>query len=232
MGNPAQGGDRKKKFEITPQEAIAQVARKDADIRQEANAPGMSFAERAKVNAVVAAARHKAEEELAAYEKFKHEQQLELAEASAARVYIINGGGGEMQQPEMRKSNFTRVSNTHGGLAKAMAAYRSVDQSFMKTESVHASSKDAPARFYKRQVLERSADQLVQASIEANEAGARQEAATGGAEGSAPFAAPVPGRPGFVSSPGDANGGLIDVRGYKPGALVRDPYSGQPMRIP
>ncbi|MFL6590340.1 MAG: hypothetical protein ACJ8M4_09220 [Chthoniobacterales bacterium] len=46
-----------------------------------------------------------------------------------------------------------------------------------------------------------------------------------------PFGKPVPGKPGFVSSPYDAKF-LIDVRGFPPGTLVIDPNTNKPFRVP
>ena len=42
-----------------------------------------------------------------------------------------------------------------------------------------------------------------------------------------PYGKPVPGKPGYVFSPFDQNGGYVDVTGYSPGQQVRDPYSGK-----
>jgi uncharacterized protein YdeI (BOF family) len=51
----------------------------------------------------------------------------------------------------------------------------------------------------------------------------------GSAEGEdlIPAGIPVPGKPGFVTSPHSPDGGFIDVRGFPSGAKVRDPYSGK-----
>jgi hypothetical protein len=46
-----------------------------------------------------------------------------------------------------------------------------------------------------------------------------------------PYGKPVPGKPGFVSSPYDAKF-LIDVRGFPPGTLVNDPNTNKPFRVP
>lgn len=43
-------------------------------------------------------------------------------------------------------------------------------------------------------------------------------------------ATPVPGKPGFVYSP-YANG-YVDVRGFAPGCLAKDPFSGRKFRVP
>ncbi|MEO5753491.1 MAG: hypothetical protein ABIR38_02165 [Chthoniobacterales bacterium] len=47
-----------------------------------------------------------------------------------------------------------------------------------------------------------------------------------------PYAKPVPGKPGFVFSPFDKNGGYVDVTGYSPGQKVKDPYSGKVFLVP
>ncbi len=46
-----------------------------------------------------------------------------------------------------------------------------------------------------------------------------------------PYGKPVPGKPGFVSSPYDPKF-LIDVRGFPPGTLVIDPNTNKPFRVP
>lgn len=47
-----------------------------------------------------------------------------------------------------------------------------------------------------------------------------------------PYAKPVPGKPGYVFSPFDTNGGYVDVTGYSPGQKVKDPYSGKIFLVP
>jgi hypothetical protein len=47
-----------------------------------------------------------------------------------------------------------------------------------------------------------------------------------------PYAKPVPGKPGYVFSPYDKNGGYVDVTGYSPGQKVKDPYSGKIFLVP
>lgn len=47
-----------------------------------------------------------------------------------------------------------------------------------------------------------------------------------------PFGVPVPGKPGFVTSPHSPNAGFIDVSGMAPGTLAKDPYSGKTFRVP
>lgn len=47
-----------------------------------------------------------------------------------------------------------------------------------------------------------------------------------------PYGTPVPGKPGFVTSPFAASAGYVDVRGYPPGSEVKDPYSGKIFLVP
>jgi hypothetical protein len=47
-----------------------------------------------------------------------------------------------------------------------------------------------------------------------------------------PTAKPVPGKPGFVYSPYDPNGGYVDVTGYGSGSKAKDPYSQKIFIVP
>jgi hypothetical protein len=47
-----------------------------------------------------------------------------------------------------------------------------------------------------------------------------------------PYAQPVAGKPGFVTSPFMPNSGYVDVRGFPPGTEVKDPYSGKIFLVP
>lgn len=42
-----------------------------------------------------------------------------------------------------------------------------------------------------------------------------------------PYGIPVPGKPGFVTSPYSPKSGYVDVRGFPGGTEVKDPYSGK-----
>jgi hypothetical protein len=47
-----------------------------------------------------------------------------------------------------------------------------------------------------------------------------------------PTAKTVPGKPGYVFSPYDPNGGYVDVNGFTSGSKVKDPYSGKVFLVP
>lgn len=46
------------------------------------------------------------------------------------------------------------------------------------------------------------------------------------------FGSPVPGKPGFVTSPYSPGAGYIDVTGLPPGSKARDPYTNKVFRVP
>ncbi len=46
------------------------------------------------------------------------------------------------------------------------------------------------------------------------------------------YGVPVPGKPGFITSPHSPYAGQIDARGYPPGTELKDPYSGQVILVP
>lgn len=47
-----------------------------------------------------------------------------------------------------------------------------------------------------------------------------------------PYGTPVPGKPGFVTSPFAPKDRYVDVRGFPPGSEVKDPYSGKIFLVP
>ncbi len=53
------------------------------------------------------------------------------------------------------------------------------------------------------------------------------------AAGAPEYAKPVPGKPGFVTSPYKPFDGLVDVRGFAPGTELQDPYEkGRTFLVP
>jgi hypothetical protein len=47
-----------------------------------------------------------------------------------------------------------------------------------------------------------------------------------------PYGIPVPGKPGFVTSPFAPKSGYVDVRGFPSGTEVKDPYTGKVFLTP
>lgn len=55
---------------------------------------------------------------------------------------------------------------------------------------------------------------------------------TPSSSGQLPYGIPVPGKPGFVTSPYAQGSGYVDVRGFPPNTEVKDPYSGKVFLVP
>jgi hypothetical protein len=51
-------------------------------------------------------------------------------------------------------------------------------------------------------------------------------------KGDMPYAIPVPGRKGIVTSPYAPAGNYVDVSAFAPGSAVKDPYTGKIFRVP
>jgi hypothetical protein len=69
------------------------------------------------------------------------------------------------------------------------------------------------------------------ANVEVSPSAVQVQANRSATPSAAPFASPVPNKPGFVYSPYDAKY-LIDVRGFPPGTQVTDPNSGKIFKVP
>jgi hypothetical protein len=76
--------------------------------------------------------------------------------------------------------------------------------------------------------LEKTPARTVEAPVAV---GASPRSAIRESTSTAPYASPVPGKPGFVYSPHDTKF-LIDVRGAPPGTEINDPNTGKPLRVP
>jgi beta-lactamase regulating signal transducer with metallopeptidase domain len=57
-------------------------------------------------------------------------------------------------------------------------------------------------------------------------------AASPSVDGKYPYGKPVPGKPGFATSPYAPKDGYIDLRGYRPGTEVKDPYTKKIFLVP
>jgi len=155
------------------------------------------------------------QQELAAYARLQFEQRLELAAASAPRIYVSGD-----ENPDASTLGQWNMERREGSIALTGHPSRKYREQVSTGGAI-----DAPDRDYVRSVLEDSADKSVADSAE------RQQDSNAG--NGAPFGNPVPGKPGYVTSPDPpVSRGYIDVRGYNPGSTVIDPYTGQSMRVP
>jgi hypothetical protein len=59
-----------------------------------------------------------------------------------------------------------------------------------------------------------------------------QTSAPAKSEETLPYGKPVPGKPGYVTSPFSPDAGYIDVTGFTPGSKARDPYTNKIFRVP
>ena len=89
----------------------------------------------------------------------------------------------------------------------------------------------APAPPLDEQPKEVRAKRIVAAAPSTTPALPGPSAAASEGPGSAPYARPVPDKPGFVYSPHNEKF-LIDVRGVPPGTEVNDPNTNKPFKVP
>jgi hypothetical protein len=207
---------------ISAADCIRAEQQHEADIRKEANAPGMPAADQQRIASVMADRAAREQYELAQCSKFQFNQRLELAQASAPRIYLSpQEGSGEkaIGQPSSDRQKQSMALTGH--------ASHPINAGGQAVSGVATASD----RFYLRSGLENSANQLVRDSAEREQqsSGAGRE---GNCGGGAPFGNPVPGKPGYVTSPNPPSQGYIDVRGYSTGTEVIDPYTQQPIRVP
>ncbi len=225
---PASSKDKVVKSKATVSESWdAKEKRRQAELRAEANAPGPTRAEYARVCAVLAARKARENREIARYEQYKMEQKIALAEASAGRTYVvINGDLPTNAMP-------TRLSAAASG-----SDLRLVGQSQQRKANQSSGSRTTeilppigegpshPDRFARRRVQEEALDRQ-DAALDA-QARSDVEALLQ----TVPFGVPVPGRPGYMSSPAPRFQGYIDVRDQSTGAVVMDPFTGEKVRVP
>jgi hypothetical protein len=77
-----------------------------------------------------------------------------------------------------------------------------------------------------------SARESVEAKPKSSPSSSQRATNSSGQVSKIPYAKPVPGKPGYVYSPFDPNGGYVDVTGYAPGSKAKDPYSGKIFIVP
>lgn len=183
--------------------------RTEASIIAERNGPPIARADYRRLTATLALKREREQTELARYARFQMDQKLALAQASAGKMLIASPNG--ISAPQQVSYRYRKV--------------RAEQATVQESDRAALSEGDYPDRFYTRQVQENS---VAQAEAEAA-ATAASSSAQG--EGDAPYAVPVPGKPGFVTIP-PKMGGYIDVRGYAPGSLVMDPWTKSIVRVP
>lgn len=194
---------------IPPRIAVAEAETasivRGAQLRAEANATYLTRSEYRRLAGAQALIRARADAELAAYEQFKFEQQLALAEAAAPKTYIINGAPPSAESLETP----TRISTARpASLRRTTYIPRSYGDLRDRTTVPRYFSRAYPNRFYRKMVQERGADRLIEHLQRQDEINSRQRQ--------------------FIST----SNGYIDVTGYRRGDMARDPYTGETFRVP
>jgi len=198
---------------------LEQQHRYEAELIAERNGPSIAPKDYKMLTAALSFRHEKEQMELARYARFQMEQKIALAQASSPRMLITNGGeiSSEYRQVEYRKPQQRREIPLSGKQTFVGLASSSVKPNSDR-EQVNSS------RFYQRQIQEDSAKQA-EVEYDAKQASSQES------EQDAPYAIPIPGRPGYVTIPPKL-GGDIDVRGYAPGSLVMDPWTKTIVRVP
>ena len=176
-----------------------------ASLRAEANASYLTRTEHRRLKSAQIAIREREDAEIAAYEQFKFEQQLALAEAAAPKTYIINAAPPNAESAEISPMN---TQARKAALRKSTYIPRSAGDIRDNTTIPRYFSRAYPNRFYRKQAQERSADQLIERLQRQDEINSRQQT--------------------LLNTPN----GFIDVSKHRSGDIARDPYTGETFRVP
>ena len=187
-------------------EAEAEAIARQTLLRAEANASYLTRGEHRRLAGAQAQIRARADAEIAAYEQFKFEQQLALAEAAAPKTYIINGAPPAEEAVEGAPSKASTARRT--SLRRTTYIPRSYGDIRERTTIPRYFSRAYPNRFYRKQAQERGADRLIEHIQRQDEINSRQQQ--------------------FIST----DNGYIDVSGHRSGDIARDPYTGETFRVP
>lgn len=193
--------------------------RRDEVLRAEANATYLTPRECRLVAAALAARKARAEAELAARERLRLEKRLAAA-AAAERAR----GAGPGEQARVGAAG----AADGGTMSASEPAVRPVISFVAPVPQGVGEGAPAPGHFAPLPPHRMEAD--------AGRSGPREGSGVSldarPLIGTAPFGVPIPGRSGYVTSPPQLPAGVIDVRGYRPGEEVVDPYTGQLIRVP
>ncbi|CAN5812642.1 hypothetical protein BH09VER1_BH09VER1_33230 [soil metagenome] len=152
----------------------------------------------------------------------------DLKEDPLIDTYEPAAEGGTIRQPIFASREMTNKIALRSGETTVLGG---ITSDFRKVaDSLEASSAKEPA---KKQVLFIFVTAtVVRADGQKREGGAAKTSVSPGRDGERFYGVPVPGKPGFVTSPYATEAGYIDVRGFTVGAEVKDPYTGQMFLVP
>jgi hypothetical protein len=159
----ASGGQRILQPRDVVAQALLEEKREKAALRAEANAPGMGRAQQRRVEQVIASSARAEEHRIAEYEKFKMDQQIALAQASAPSTVTNNYFSTGTEQSlatestgSVRSSKYIKVA----GVPRS-DSYSVRREAPVATREQSAGEKPYPDEFYKMQVIQESIDRLV-----------------------------------------------------------------------